>query len=1600
MSPSRVTSLVSCLLLATLLASVPRESWARTPDGRGRGSSRQLPAAVLPIAGDRVSESDARFVVSTGSGARDVRIVVARFRFDPTSWKDVPAGPSWTIAPCTGSPVPLEPLGLVDPVETRLWWAVVWVDERTGVLRAGDVRELTVVPRFSNRVGATGALRPATSGQIVGGPVAVGAQAAPRRSIALSAGYTLVPGGPAPRVPDVLKREPVAPKGAAPGHLAYIVQFADDAPDAARSRIAAAGGVVVWPLSGDGFLVRMDAVSEARLGTSDGQPWIAAYEPAYKLSPALDPTAAGIADVTALLFPDVNGDATLAALRALGATQLDAHRGPLNHVVRFRLDRTRLADAAALVDVAWMEPTPEFTFQNDQAQWVVQTGVPNSRTVTSHGLRGQDQIVMTCDSGIRTNHEMFNDSTQAITTWGDYPNHRKVVAYKRGSDSPAIGFGDEVAFEYHGTHTAGTVAGNPHPFSTAPWSGVAEDSRLYFMDVAGPGGGGLNLPSDLNDLFQPSYTGNAAGAARISSNSWGSSGQLGYYTISSMQTDQFVWAHPDYLIAFASGNVGVFGSVNSPGTAKNTLTVGASGNGVLQNTLASFSSRGPSRDGRRKPTVVAPGDLVTSSIGSTRYTYATYSGTSMATPAVAGAMALVRQYLTDGWYPTGAPVPANRFTPSAALLRAMAVAAARNDVVSFRAPDNSIGYGRLTIDDVLYFPGDSSRTLLVDTKDGLTDRQYVEYEVQVTDPSRPLKVALCWTDAPGNPASVVQIVNDLDLVVTHDGVSYRGNYLLNNISLPADVRDSLNVEEFVRLPAPAAGVWTVRVEGRRVVQGPQTYALCITGGVGGPAGAIALDRFEYGLRDTLAIEVIDTNAPGPLTVQVTSGTEQWNEPVTLTGANGVFRGSLPIAPTTPRLTDGVLSVSSGDRVTVTYADGPGARVAASARVNVQVATISDVHAVATGGSQAEVTWTTDLPADSRVRYGPTAALGSTAVAGDYAQAHRVLLTGLQPGTTYLYDVESATLGGDVSRDSLAGTHRSFTTRSAGSIALLMDDPDTEVLAAWRNAIDALGWDVDVFPPAANDPPLVGNSAAGLRRYDAVLWQVGPDNYPPFSDAQRTAIDSLLDGGGRLLVTGHDIGFGLSDAGCPSYSLEREEWIESGLKTRYYLDNFYASGLRGVAGNPVSGAYTDSVSYAWWLYPDSGDNVGPAPGTDGVWTGDWIDNFIGSQYMGMHWESNAPRGTPGVGVWGGEKSRLVGMFYEWSVVDGGTVTHHPDRTGVLHDAASYLLGHQPPEVLIVSPAPGVVLTDAFLPIRFSVRPDAGRTIAGRWLDYSLDGGETWKPITTAACTDSGCIWDLAAALGGSPTANSLRAMLRVRVTDDGTPALTSTATMSGTFTLARAGGDTRGPVLLAGSASCTPIPVRTGRPTTLLATFSDAETGGSAVAAAEFSTGASAAPAGAGIAMVGTFGGTSAQASAAVPTANLPTGDLHLWVRGRDTAGNWGPAARLSVPAIGTGTVSADEVASIDFLATPSPSPFRGLTTVRFGLARSGPVQLDLFDVTGRRVRTLARGTMEPGPHVATWDGRDQHGQAVGAGVYFVRLTTPAKTFHSRVVSLR
>jgi hypothetical protein len=68
-----------------------------------------------------------------------------------------------------------------------------------------------------------------------------------------------------------------------------------------------------------------------------------------------------------------------------------------------------------------------------------------------------------------------------------------------------------------------------------------------------------------------------------------------------------------------------------------------------------------------------------------------------------------------------------------------------------------------------------------------------------------------------------------------------------------------------------------------------------------------------------------------------------------------------------------------------------------------------------------------------------------------------------------------------------------------------------------------------------------------------------------------------------------------------------------------------------------------------------------------------------------------------------------------------------------------------------------------------------------------------------------------------------------------------------------------------------------------------------------------------------------------------------------------------------------------------PNPFREETVISYSLAAAGPVEITVFDINGRTVRTLADGRAEPGQHSLIWNGRDDSGSPVSSGIYFCRL---------------
>jgi subtilisin-like proprotein convertase family protein len=393
--------------------------------------------------------------------------------------------------------------------------------------------------------------------------------------------------------------------------------------------------------------------------------------------------------------------------------------------------------------------------------------------------------------------------------------------------------------------------------------------------------------------------------SRISTNSWGAS-TAGAYTIDSQAFDALVRdAQPaaaaipvagnqEMVIVFAAGNDGPGPqTVGAPGTAKNVITVGAAenvhshstangGNNAAgtdgcgapdtdadnANDMASFSSRGPCTDGRRKPEIVAPGTHVTGGVfqasgvlpangmadacfdsGSVcalpgsgtagdpdnffplgQQWYTTSTGTSHSTPAVAGAAALVRQHFINQ----------SLTPPSPAMTKAVLMNSARylngagaNDTLW----SNSQGMGEAHLNsffDIFTSPNILRDQLGADTF--TASGQTRVFTGNVASSGQPFHVTLAWTDAPG-PTVGNAFVNNLDLEVTIGGQTFKGNVFMGANSVTGGSADIRNNVESVFIPAGVSGPFSVRViatniagDGVPNVGGPldQDFALVVT----------------------------------------------------------------------------------------------------------------------------------------------------------------------------------------------------------------------------------------------------------------------------------------------------------------------------------------------------------------------------------------------------------------------------------------------------------------------------------------------------------------------------------------------------------------------------------------------------------------------------------------------------------------------------------------------------------------------------------------------------------------------------------------------------
>lgn len=358
----------------------------------------------------------------------------------------------------------------------------------------------------------------------------------------------------------------------------------------------------------------------------------------------------------------------------------------------------------------------------------------------------------------------------------------------------------------------------------------------------------------------------------------------GAYSWPACNLDGFIWEHPDMLVVAAAGNAatdtkpadGVVdsGSVGSPATAKNVLSVGAMegagnqsrtwrdswpedfavepialdrmtfGGGTVRG-LAAFSGRGPCTDGRIKPDLVAPGTFVEvaradypaealwAAAGNTRSILT--GGTGVAASQVAAAAEKMRQWLL---------AERGLSSPSAALIKALLISAAQTlapgqygtgakQEIPFEQPNPAEGWGGLDAAR-LALPGTAD---VLDLHDGrrLATGQVDTYPLEAGVLSGSYVLVLAYSDYPAAPAAGTKLVNNLDLSVKTPG----GAILhANGRSGPDDV----NNVEMIMFNANEKGRYEVRVEAPTVpMGGTQPYALVIRGPRTEAADAAALE---------------------------------------------------------------------------------------------------------------------------------------------------------------------------------------------------------------------------------------------------------------------------------------------------------------------------------------------------------------------------------------------------------------------------------------------------------------------------------------------------------------------------------------------------------------------------------------------------------------------------------------------------------------------------------------------------------------------------------------------------------------------------------------
>jgi hypothetical protein len=506
-----------------------------------------------------------------------------------------------------------------------------------------------------------------------------------------------------------------------------------------------------------------------------------------------------------------------------------------------------------------------------------------------------------------------------------------------------------------------------------------------------------------------------------------------------------------------------------------------------------------------------------------------------------------------------------------------------DEVETGPVPNGDEGWGRVDLTNLI---GSPRTYLFLDQTQLLQTGQTYEQRIAVASSDEPLKITLAYTDVPGFPGVIPALVNDLDLEVEGPGGEvYLGNQFDEGESVAgSSAPDRFNNVEAVHLSEPDPGEYIVRVRARNVVRDArrdtpavvdQDFALVISADIT-PAGTpiVFLDRPAYTAPSEIRIKLVDS-ALGPTNVLVTvqSTTESAVESVLLRATTfGSFTGRI-VTAMGPATLDGRLQIAHGNLIQVSFTDSASGHSATATAVADFIPPVISNVTVTNRFGRTLISWDTDEPATSIVRFGTNSSLGLAETNLARVQSHEVSLSDLRAGTVYYFLVASADAARNAATNS--GGVLSFTAVGAPTLLLVDNYIDDGVwtfvpLSVYTDTLNAIGTSYDVW-----DAQLIGHTPSfeEMRPFRLVVWRLSDSIFGQAIDAtDQGAIRQYLAGGGAFFLS----------------SMEQLSRITSSFKQDVlHVQNFNTDAgvpeILGPTGNPLTAGIDMQLDYS--LYDD-------------------------------------------------------------------------------------------------------------------------------------------------------------------------------------------------------------------------------------------------------------------------------------------------------------------------------------------------------------------------------------------------------------------------------